>query len=303
MYLRDQFESYLRSERQYSPHTCRAYLDDLDALDAFRRESGLPSVFEPAGAAAARHPELRRWLAQLVREGLAARSLARKRASMQAYFAFAVREGVCAANPATRLRTPRIEKKLPAYLREAEAEQMLDPTSFAPDFTGQRDRCLLELLYGCGLRRAELISLRHDSVDRYGQTLRVAGKGGKARVLPFGRHVREALDSYLDAAAAAGIPLAGPLLVRPGGEPLYPKLVHRIVQQYAPAAPAHPHALRHSYATHLLDRGADLNAIKELLGHSSLAATEVYTHNTISKLKAIHALAHPRAEDLTADPL
>ncbi|RMG69231.1 MAG: hypothetical protein D6722_10845, partial [Bacteroidetes bacterium] len=230
---------------------------------------------------------------------LSYRSLARKLSAAKTYFRFLQQRGLLDNNPAATVTVPRYDKPLPAFLKESEAEALLDGKHFPAGFEGARDRLMLELLYGCGLRRAELISLRLADLDRYGRTLTVTGKGNKTRRLPYGQHVATALDTYLEAAQAEDVSLDQALLVRPNGAPLYPKLVYRLVRQYVGqvASLAHrgPHVLRHSYATHLLDRGADLNAIKELLGHSSLAATQVYTHNSISKLKRVHNQAHPRA--------
>lgn len=297
--LRARFYSYLSVEKQCTPHTCRAYLTDLDGLDQWLTQTRERSLFTPDGAAALSHKDLRHWMQDLIGQGLSYRSVARKLSSAKTYFRFLQRQGQLDRNPAARVKVPRYDKPLPAFLKETEVSRLLDDYPFPADFTGARDRCLLELLYGCGLRRSEVISLRRRDIDRYERSLTVTGKGGKTRRLPYGQHVAAALDAYLGAAQEAGLSLDGPLLVRPDGQALYPKLVYRLVQHYLGAVSSlesrGPHVLRHTYATHLLDRGADLNAIKELLGHSSLAATQVYTHNSISKLKNVHNQAHPRA--------
>jgi len=203
------------------------------------------------------------------------------------------------ANPVASLKLPRFEQKLPVFLKETETEHLFERVDFGDDFSGRRDRALLELLYGCGLRRSEIVGLRPENVDLYQRQLRIMGKGGKERIVPFGKAVAEAQQAYLELRQQLLAPDPAAFFLKADGQPLYPKLVYRLVQKYLAVVSSRtqlsPHVLRHTFATHLLDRGADLNAIKELLGHASLAATQVYTHNSISKLKSVYAQAHPRA--------
>ncbi|GAB4406859.1 MAG: tyrosine recombinase XerC [Bacteroidia bacterium] len=296
---REPFFTYLQIERNYSVHTLRAYETDLRDLAAWLTAHFACDLWETEGAACVTHRHLRSWMAQLMEQGCTARTVARKLSSARSYFRYLRRAHLLPANPAARLRLPRFEQKLPVFLQESETEELLRLDVFGDTFEEQRDRCMLELLYGCGLRRSELIGLRLADVNRYARTLRVRGKGNKERILPYGRHAADAIDTYLEAARRDNIALDAAFFVRPNAQPLYPKLVYETVGRHLARVSTRsrrsPHVLRHTFATHMLDRGADLDAIKELLGHSSLAATQVYTHNTISKLKAVHDQAHPRA--------
>jgi integrase/recombinase XerC len=296
--LRENFEAYLRFERNFAENTRIAYLNDLDSFSSFLQEQG-GSLFEEEGARQIRHRSLREWMGAMLASGISHRSVARKLSAVKTYFHFLKRKGVLTLNPANRVKVPKFEKNLPSFLKESETSRMLDEIPFPATLEGHRDKAILELLYGCGLRRSELIRLCFPDLDMYAQTIRVTGKGRKVRILPFGTAIRKSLEAWLVARTEAGLQSRGPLFVRPGGEPLYPQLVYRMVLRYTGLATGasgkSPHVLRHTFATHMLDRGADLNAIKEMLGHSSLASTQVYTHNTISKLKSVHALAHPRA--------
>ncbi|MDX1909502.1 MAG: tyrosine-type recombinase/integrase [Bacteroidia bacterium] len=291
------FLRHLQVEKGYSRHTIQAYQRDLRDLDAWLLAAGHVSVFQPEGLAAIQHRLLRTWMGALLRAGLQHRSVARKVSAVKTYFHYLQADGQVETNPAARLRPPAPARKLPVALKETETRDLLDGLQYPAGFEGIRDKCILEVLYGCGLRRAELLSLRRADLDLYGQTLRVLGKGNKERLVPFGQHVREALTLYLAAAAEAGFVLEQ-VFVNNNGKPLYASWLYRMVQTYLSQVTSvqqkSPHVLRHSFATHLLDHGADLNAIKEMLGHSSLAATQVYTHNSMSRLKAIHAQAHPR---------
>ncbi|MEZ4775891.1 MAG: tyrosine-type recombinase/integrase [Bacteroidia bacterium] len=297
--LKTQFQRYIKVERRYSPLTENAYITDLDQFaDWISTELEL-SLYTPADAAKITHKNIRAWMASLLESGHSTRTVGRKISTLKTFFSFLQKSEIVSANPAARVKIPGFEKKLPAFLKESETENLFDHIPFPNDFEGIRDRAILELFYGCGLRRAELISLRQSDINEYDRTVRVTGKGNKERILPFGKNVETALAHYLKAVEAAGYSAEDHLFMRKNGEVLYPRLIHRIVGKYlaqvTSLARKSPHILRHTFATHLLDNGADLNAIKELLGHSSLAATQVYTHNSISKLKAVHTQAHPRA--------
>lgn len=299
--LRHSFETFLQHEKRVSAHTLRAYMDDLDAFHAWALAQCGADIFSPAAVGNIGHRQLRSWMGSLAAQGLKNRSIARKLSSVRAYFRHLHSTGRLISNPATRLRQfKQSGRKLPAYLREAEAAALFDPGAFPDTFEGARDRAILELLYGCGLRRAELLALRLADLNLATRLLRVTGKGAKERLVPFGAHAAEALQRYQQAADNAGFSLTGSLFLSAAGAPAYPMLIYRLVQANIARVSAiqkrSPHVLRHSYATHMLDQGADLNAIKELLGHSSLAATQAYTHTSISKLKTAHQLAHPRAQ-------
>ena len=297
--LKEKFRIYLKVEKQCAAHTLRAYLTDLDELAAYLQALREIDLYEETGICTLTHRDLRGWMGALREKGLSARSIARKLSAAKSYCAFLQKAGRLESNPAARLKLPQFDRRLPAFLKEAETEHLLDSVEFPDTFEGLRDKCMLELLYGCGLRRSELLSLRLSDIDRYNRSLRVQGKGNKDRILPFGKHVAAAIEAYINRASAESHSLQMRFFITRQGKPAYPNMVYRIVQkhlsQVSSLAQKSPHVLRHTFATHLLDRGADLNAIKELLGHESLAATQVYTHNTISKLKSVHKQAHPRA--------
>jgi len=286
------FLRHLEGERNASPLTVKAYGQDLRQLVAFaRRELGR----EP-------HPAdadpllLRGFLAELHRQGLQRASAARKLAALRTFFRYLCREGVLDQNPARPLLSPRLERRIPAYLDESEIDAFLD----VPGTTDAalRSRAILELLYGTGIRCAELVGLDVGEVDLDGRMIRVLGKGRKERVVPFGTKARDALREWL-AVRPRLRPDADALFVNARGGRLTDrsirKLVTRRVQQAAIARKISPHALRHSFATHLLGRGADLRSIQELLGHSSLSTTQRYTHVDTQKILSIYRKTHPRA--------
>ncbi|MEL6731622.1 MAG: tyrosine-type recombinase/integrase [Bacteroidota bacterium] len=291
--LDKRFFDYLTTEKNYASHTISAYHNDLSQLNDYLSVYNIV-LFEIADVKKIQHKMLRMWILELNREGLSAKSIARKLATCRTYFRFLLREGIIDVNPTQHLHQPKQAKRLPSFLKENETEAMLDQTPFEDSFEGARDRLVLELLYGCGIRRAELLGLKASDVDLYERMLLVTGKGGKMRKVPFGGFVQEAFTAYQEKANEAGFHTGQALILRKNGLPAYPKLIYHIVKKYNRMAT--PHTLRHTYATHLLENGADLLAIKELLGHSSLQATQVYTHNTIQKLKETHRKAHPRSE-------
>ncbi len=299
--LESEFETYLRIERGYSPLTIKAYMRDLSDLAEYLDSHHQLEVFSPEHVGEIHSKILRSWLGDLKKNGMSTRTISRKLSASKTYFGYLLRCEIITSHPASGLSTRGKDKKLPVFLKESETERLLDHIPFPNSFEGIRDQCILEVLYGCGLRRSEIISLQTDGIDILGGTLRVRGKGDKERIVPFGIHVRTAIIRYIAVLKLQEIDYRRTFFLRSNGEPLYPKLVYRIVNKYltlaSNAAQKSPHVLRHTFATHLLDRGADLNAIKELLGHSSLASTQVYTHNTISKLKDIHKQAHPRSQD------
>ena len=299
--LREKFERYLGIERKYSSHTLVAYLKDLDQLDEFIQEKADLALFESDTVRKITHRHLRAWMTHLIENGISARSVGRKISAAKTYFGFLQKSEIIDGNPASRVKVPGYEKKNPDFLKETETEALFDLVEYPETFEGARDQCILEILYGCGLRRSELIGLKEADIDLYERTLKVRGKGNKDRIIPFGKKITQAIVGYQKALANEGIKVDKSFFVRKNGQAVYPKLIHRVVEKYlgqiCSLTKKSPHVLRHTFATHLLDHGADLNAIKELLGHTSLSSTQVYTHNTISKLKAVHKLAHPRAEN------
>jgi integrase/recombinase XerC len=289
----DRFLIELASQRRASPHTIDAYRRDVTRVLDLAAGAG-----RPAAPSLWTRELLESALRDLFRTGHAASSAARALAAWRSFSRWCVRREVIVRDPARALPSPRLPKRLPRTLPEADLKRALDGLD-ADDPAARRDRALLELAYSSGLRLSELVGLNHGDIDRGGGTLRVRGKGRRERVVPAGRPALEALQRYL----AGGKRNAGrgdePIFVNPRGARLSGRTVQRVVSrrlgQVAAGLGVSPHALRHSFATHLLDRGADLRAIQELLGHRSLATTQVYTHVSRSRLKKAYEQAHPRA--------
>lgn len=292
------FIDYLRFERRYSPHTILSYETDLRQFADY-----LLATYELPNPAEADHTLIRSWIVTLMEQQRDPRTVNRKIACLRSYYKFLLHTGAITRNPMLRITAPKTSKKLPDFVPEEPLNHLLNSFEFTDDFAGVRDQLVLEMLYGTGIRLAELIGIGHQDVSLTGQTVRVTGKGNKQRVVPLNPSLILVLDNYMRRKASEfGVSgnAAGPLLVTDKGKPLYPQLVYRTVKHYLgqiTSAPGqqHPHVLRHSFATHLLGKGADLNAIKELLGHANLAATQVYTHLSIDKLKAVFEQAHPKA--------
>ncbi|MFN0202645.1 MAG: tyrosine-type recombinase/integrase [Bacteroidia bacterium] len=297
------FIQYLQFEKQYSVHTLIAYQKDLEAWDTILQKETQLSLFDTVQITQITYRSLRNGIRQFMAEGKSIKTVARKLAALRSYFQYYIQAGELHANPALRIHLPSGTKKLPSFLKENEVHDLFETLVFPTTFEGVRDKCILEMLYGCGLRRAELISLTCTQIDWENQTLYIYGKGKKTRIIPFGNAVKEAMKRYLQAAELHQVAISTHFFVNQKGKVLYDKLlyliVHRYLKRISNATQKSPHTLRHSFATHLLNHGADLNDIKELLGHSSLAATQVYTHNAIAKLKNVHKIAHPRAKKLS----
>ncbi|MFD2246263.1 tyrosine-type recombinase/integrase [Pontibacter ruber] len=291
----DLFFKYLQYEKRYSPHTLTSYHTDLGQFAQY-----LQKVYEITDAAEADHAIIRSWILSLVQRNLEPRSINRKIACLRTYYRFLLGQQRIKANPMLRIKAPKASKKLPGFVPEEPFNNFLDSFTFEDTFEGQRDRLILEFLYGTGMRLAELINIEHANIDLHAKTVRVLGKGNKERIVPINDSLYTCLEDYLAyKKAAVSDNNSEKLLVTTKARPLYPKFVYRVVKKYISLVTTSehnsPHVLRHSFATHLLNNGADLNAIKDLLGHASLAATQVYTHNSIEKLKSIFEKAHPKA--------
>ena len=289
------FFKYLQYEKRFSPHTITSYQTDLSQFQEYLQE-----VYDLVDLHAADHGIIRSWVVALVQKDLDSRTIHRKIASLRSYYRFQIQRGVLDTNPTLRIKAPKLAKKLPAFIPEDDFTKILDQGEFTDDFKGQREILILELLYGTGMRLAELTNLKVADVNMAAHTLKVLGKGNKERILPLNTSLYLALEKYFRLKREALPKNNSPfLLVTDKEVPLYPKFVYRVVKKYismvSTSAKNSPHILRHSFATHLLNRGADLGAIKELLGHASLAATQVYTHNSIEQLKAVFEKAHPKA--------
>ncbi len=289
----DSFLKYLRYEKRYSEHTLTAYEKDLNQFHTF-----LEVTFEMERLEEAQHVHMRAWIVDLMGAGLAAGSVNRKMATLKSFFKFLLAREYLPTNPTARLKPLKTQKRLPSFVRENEMVSLLDQVDFGEDFSGCRDRLLLEMLYATGIRLSELIGLKDLDVNEYQHSIKVLGKRNKERLIPTTDFVVKLLRSYREKRNQLFGQTAF-LLVTDGGEKLYPMMVYRTVKKYleqvTTISQKSPHVLRHTFATHLLNKGAELNAVKDLLGHTSLAATQVYTHNSMEKLKSVFDQAHPKA--------
>lgn len=288
------FINYLTYEKRLSQHTICAYKTDLNQLTDY-----LQAQFQVTDLTEATSKLLRSWIIHLSQEGLNNRSINRKVACLRAFYVFLYAKGYTETDITAQLRSLKIKKALPVFLREDELLHLLDTHPFPDEFEGWRDKLVLELFYGTGIRLSELLNLRDQDINLYENTIRVLGKRNKERIIPLPKTIVPVIKQYLTLRNAT---IPGPhsyLLLTIKGNPCYPMLIYKSVKQYLSSytqADKHsPHVLRHTFATHLLNRGADLQAIKELLGHANLAATQIYTHNSMEKLKEIFLQAHPRA--------
>ena len=291
------FLQYLEFEKRFSLHTITAYKKDLQQFLLFiKEEGGLSSVKE------VRHPHVRSWMVHLLSEGMSSRSINRKLSTLKAYFRFMMKRGYLDHNPTDKVPVPKIGKRLPSNLKKDEISRLFDLVQEEEGFPGFRNRLMIEMLYATGMRRSELINLLISDFDTSRQQLIVKGKGGKIRIIPISTELRKKLENYLTLRAIEFTDISLPyLFLTDKGKKLYPKFVYRTVHRYLSLVTNNeyrgPHALRHSFATHLSENGADINAIKALLGHSSLASTQVYTHNSIERLREVYQQAHPKAEE------
>ncbi len=293
--MTDSFLRYLQFEKRYSIHTIEAYRRDLSQFSNF-----LSETFEISNFKETEHVHLRGWVVSQIESGVSPRTVNRKIATLKSLYKFLQSREYISSNPASRLKPLKTEKKLPAFVRETEIDTLLDQIEYADDFEGQRDKLILELLYGTGIRLAELIGLKDKDINTFQENIKVLGKRNKERVIPIGKNLVQLIKSYKEKRQREEFEEMTPyLIVTNTGQQLYPMFVYRIVQKYlqlvTTLSKKSPHVLRHTFATHLLNKGADLNAVKDLLGHTSLAATQVYTHNSMEKLKSVFEQAHPKA--------
>ena len=292
----ESFISYLSLEKNYSPHTITAYRNDLVEFKNYCRQQ-----FQLEEINQVSYNLIRSWIVSLVESGVSNRSVNRKIASLKAYYKFLLRVGILTINPLAKHKALKTSKKIEIPFSEIEMENVISQIPFEDNFEGKRDKLIIELLYTTGIRRAELIGLRVKDVDYQAGTIKVLGKRNKERIIPLLETTKELFLEYnLERSRLKAIGDEAYVFLSGKGNKMYETLVYRIINKYFSLVSAKvkksPHILRHTFATHLLNKGADLNSVKELLGHSSLASTQVYTHNSIAELKKVHFSAHPRSK-------
>lgn len=291
------FLDYLKFQKRYSPHTIIAYQTDLEQFFAY-----LTSQYECQDVTQVKPNYIRSWLAEMRSENITPKSLNRKISSLKSFFKFLLRMGEILHSPMTTIVAPRMSKRLPAYVEQKGMERIKNEVQFTNDWKGKTDKLIIDVFYATGIRLNELIGLQENHVDASIGQVKVLGKGNKERIIPVAPALLLQISEYIAEKRKLEHPgISGHLFVNAKGKPLYPKYVYMVVNKtlsinnVTTIKKKSPHVLRHTFATHLSNNGADLNAIKDLLGHSSLAATQVYTHNTIEKLKDIYKKAHPKA--------
>lgn len=288
------FISYLELEKNYSKNTILAYQKDIESFAGFCKEHHDAVNLENVS-----YPLIRSWIVDLSDQGVSNRTINRKISSLQAYYKFLLKIGEITVSPMVKHRALKTEKKIEVPFSEKEMESVLSEIPFEDDFEGERDKLIIELLYATGMRRTELVNLKIQDLDLAGHQLKVLGKRNKERIIPLLHSTLRQINTYLDKRSELQSRSdTSYLLLTKDGLKIYETLVYRTINKYfslvSPKVKKSPHILRHTFATHLLNRGADLNSVKELLGHSSLASTQVYTHNSIAELKKVHRKAHPR---------
>jgi integrase/recombinase XerC len=294
--MTESFLNYLEFEKRSSPHTVIAYRNDLDQAEEFVKLS-----FDQVDLSTCGHSELRAWIIDLVEQGLSPSSINRKLATLRSYYKFLFRSGIISKEPTYKLKSLKTPKKLPEFIQEETISSVLEEEIYAPGFEGQRDRMVMEFLYLTGVRLSELTGLQWKNLNLVEDQVKVLGKRQKERIIPITKTLKQNIILYQKVFQERFSNLDGNayFIVSNKGEKSYPMMIYRIVRQYldlfAQNTRRSPHLLRHTFATHLLNKGADLNAVKDLLGHANLAATQVYTHNSMEKLKAVFEQAHPKA--------
>lgn len=288
--LQNKFISYLSSEKRFSQNTITSYSNDINQfyLFLFKEYEITNQITEVS------FQIVRSWIANLLETGVAARSVNRKISTLKTFFKFLIREGIIIDSPMLKVIPPKSSKSLPLFIKESEIQNLLNEVSFDKGFIGQRDKLIIDLFYVTGIRLSELIDIQIIDIEFYKKTIKVLGKRNKERIIPLSEVIIKTLKIFINE-----YKLKDFLFTDIKGNKVYPKLVYRVVKKYIGMISSinkrSPHVLRHTFATHMLNNGADINAIKDLLGHANLSATQVYTHNTVEKLKSIYKQAHPRA--------
>lgn len=288
---RNSFSEYLQYEKRSSSHTLLAYTHDLDQFFEY-----LDTTYQIKNISEINHLIIRSWIVSLMDQKISSRSVNRKITTLKSFYKYLLRQKTVTENPMLKIQSPKTSKRLPVFVEREKMDVLLDNITFGDDFEGQRNKLIIEIFYATGIRLSELINIKHTDVDISNCQLKVLGKRNKERIIPFNDGLKEQIKRYEKSKSGMKEDY---LFVNKNGKKLYPKFIYRLVNHYLSDVTTidkkSPHVLRHTFATHMLNNGADLNAIKELLGHANLSATQVYTHNTVEKLKNIHKQAHPKA--------
>ncbi len=290
------FLKYIKFEKRYSEHTQMAYQRDLSQFSTYVKDT-----YDLSQLNEVKHVHIRAWMVSLIQNKIATKSINRKLSCLKSFFKFNIKRGELSVNPMAKIISPKSGKRLPVYVDKKAMEQLFNDIPFPDTYVGARDKTILELLYMTGIRRSELIGLKKGDLDLDQNLLKVLGKGKKQRLIPLTLSLKKRLKVYLSNLENEFEGAESFLFLTQKGKKLYPKLVYLLVKNYLSKVTSieqkSPHVLRHSFATHLSNNGAELNAIKELLGHSNLSATQIYTHNSIDRLRAVYEDAHPKAKN------
>ena len=287
---RDSFLQYLQFEKRLSSHTILAYSGDLNQFSDF-----LQTTYETNKLADINHTLIRSWIVELMDQKISPRSVNRKITTLKTFYKYLLRQKIVSENPMLKIMSPKTSKKLPVFVEKDNMNVLIDTIEFGDDLDGTRNKLIIELFYATGIRLSELINLKQNNVDIYACQIKVLGKRNKERIIPFNDQIKASIQNYISKKPSL---ISEFLFEMKSGKKINEKFAYRLVNKYLSIITTidkkSPHVLRHTFATHMLNNGADLNAIKELLGHANLAATQVYTHNTVEKLKTIHKQAHPK---------
>ncbi len=286
----ESFKSYIQNEKRYSAHTVNIYISDIQQFEKYISTSFTTTLKDCT------RNHIRSWIISLKEDQLSEKSINRKIASLKSFFKFLQIRNILSSNPAQEIKSLKTEKKTPNFIKQQEVDVIFDSSNFTSDFEGKRDQLIITLLYATGIRREELINIKLEDVNTSSNTIKVFGKRAKERIIPLPIKVLKLIEKYKGLLPDKTCPF---LIQTSSGKKSYPMLIQRTVKKYlslfSSTDKKSPHTLRHSFATHLLNEGADLNAIKELLGHANLSATQIYTHNSLKRLKKIYEQAHPKS--------
>ena len=290
------FEKYLRYERRYSDHTVRSYTNDLEQFSVY-----LTAQLGMTDEIGLKHFHVRSWIVHLMQDNYTAKTVNRKISTLKSYFKYLKKSGHIKSNPTAKVIAPKIAKRLPVVVREERIEDLLDREIDQNDFESVRNQLVIDLLYTTGIRRSELINLRESDINYSLRHIKVLGKGNKERIIPISHKLIESIKLYLELKESEQLNESKFLITTSKGKKSYPKLIYNIVHAQLSTVSTvkkrSPHILRHSFATHLANQGAELNAIKEIMGHANLSATEIYMHNSIDRLRSVYQNAHPKSKE------